>query len=209
MFYIFLGYYRSNIFPLTLLAPVSLRTPLLNTHSAPIGQLTHAWASAAHCRVYSFQLASFLPRLKHQLCECVTPWCSVMSQSHKIEGGDDWRGVSGAAFSVGEESSRWSGLWGFLTIKVFDMTNFHNTIKTRKKWMKKKMSWCFPSSFSQKPSTFYLKRVSMNVNECKNNSKDKNKIQHHTPDSSCDLCYYQRYEKFQEHFYSHFLGLTR
>ena len=69
-------------------APISVK-PLMNTQSALIGQLTHAWTSTANNK-----RAAELNQLLHakqaawpELCKYVKWWCSVMSQSHGIKGG--------------------------------------------------------------------------------------------------------------------------
>ena len=58
----------------------------LNTQSALIGQLTQAWASTSNNNrgavLNQFLCAKLPARLK--LSKCVTWWCGLMSQSHKI-----------------------------------------------------------------------------------------------------------------------------
>ena len=71
-------------------------TPLQNTQSPLIGQLTHAWPSIANNRIAVLH-QSLCARLAtmHTFCTSVTWWCSVMSQSCNY-----WWGISGEGASV-------------------------------------------------------------------------------------------------------------
>ena len=99
----------------SLFTPVSINTPLLNTQSALIGQLTHTIASTAN-NSRAAVLNRFLHgklTLRHMLrkmCDTVTQCDVTMSQCHRIKRGRYWRGVSGTVFSVGERSFCWCGL---------------------------------------------------------------------------------------------------
>ena len=70
-------------------APVSLRPRLQNTQSPLIGWLTHAWTNTANINRAAVLNQVLRAKLtsRYELCKCVTWWCSVMSQSHRIKGG--------------------------------------------------------------------------------------------------------------------------
>ena len=84
---------KTHQFPQTVhcsaLAPVSLRPSLLNTQSALIGRLTHAWDSSANNSRAAVLKKLLLANLaaNHKLSKRLTRWRSVMSHSPKIKGG--------------------------------------------------------------------------------------------------------------------------
>ena len=88
-----------------------IHTPI-NTQSSLIGQLTHAWPSPSNNNSAAVLNQPLLAKLaaRHKVYKRVAWRPSVMSQSH---GREHWRGVSGAAFSVGERSFRRCGFWPF------------------------------------------------------------------------------------------------
>ena len=61
-----------------------------------------------------------------------------MSQSHEIEGGTTVEAFQEQRSLWERRASRCSGLWGFLTIEIFYMTNFYSMIKQRRKKLMKK-----------------------------------------------------------------------
>ena len=89
----------------SVLAPVSLMPPPpLNTQPALIGQLTHAWASSASNRAAVLnQFLRVKQATKQKLCTCVTWWCSVMSQSHRVKGGTTDEAFRSSVFCGREE----------------------------------------------------------------------------------------------------------
>ena len=119
----------STVFPLCLTcsfwSPVSVRPDLLNTRSLLIGQLTRA-NTAAVLNQFSVAILAAM----YWLCKCVL---CVMSQSHRKKRWDHWRGVSWAAFSMGERSFCWCGPLPFLTFKIFFAhKNIYKTLKENK-----------------------------------------------------------------------------
>ena len=78
--------------------------PPLNTQPALIGQLTHAWASSASNRAAVLnQFLRVKQATKQKLCTCVTWWCSVMSQSHRVKGGTTDEAFRSSVFCGREE----------------------------------------------------------------------------------------------------------
>ena len=106
----------------------------LNIQSALIGQLTHAWSSNANKKKAAVLNQVSRPNLatQNKWCKWLTWWHCAMSQSPRIKGRGCWRGVSGAVFSVGEQSFHWCGLLTFWTFKIFYMHS--NLNKTLKEW---------------------------------------------------------------------------
>ena len=111
----------------SVLAPVSLRPPPPHILYALIGQLTHAWASTAHCvsslssleLVFSFQLAScLLLKYRRWPRKCLTWWRRVMSISHRVKGSTTGINPNPNPLYGREELSSVHTL-GFFTFKTF------------------------------------------------------------------------------------------
>ena len=64
-----------------------LKNPSAFSHCPLIAQLTHARSSTTSNHRAAMLNQSLRARLaaRHKLCKCLTWWCSVMSQSHRIE----------------------------------------------------------------------------------------------------------------------------
>ena len=123
--------FRKHIVFLKLFSAAALYSLSSQAPSIVIGQLTHAWAITAYHNRVDVQNQFICAKLaaRHKLCKCITSWCSVMSQSHRIkEATTDY--FRGSVFCGREETVARSFTWTqtYKTLKERQIKNIRGLL---------------------------------------------------------------------------------
>ena len=137
-------------------APVSLRPPVCSDWSLHTC-LTRTASNDRAALLYQFLCAKLTAR--HKLWECVTCWCSVMSQCHGIKSGTTGEAFQEQCF-CGREELLLPQILTFLTLKIFYM---HKNMKERRK-IKKGLSMLSLHCLSKSQSLSRVVKIQRSLN---------------------------------------------